>query len=326
MDFLSTFLMVCTLCIFNSEAALEAVYLPSTCTSPLSSSFTTSMRVQSSSALTYSDNVNCVITVSAPSGHKVLALPRRFELEEQRTGACVDYLNFYDGASTGSSKINAQPYCDRTGPHNVSSSSTSMTLEFVTDGSAGYRGFDIIFAAVTNAPCAADYFGCTNGLCVDRTLRCDSFNQCGDESDETACTAEELGIVDDDSALIYGLAFGLGSVVVISIIVGVLVYRHYRWKRFLNEPIPKDHYQNASSNYPVTKKYYKRAYQSYTYNSIDSQIPSRMSNDFETDDDLDAGSRPMTPSSSVSKKNNLTVPVAKSGKVNLRANTGASNC
>lgn len=75
---------------------------------------------------------------------------RRFELEEQRTGACVDYLNFYDGASTGSSKINAQPYCDRTGPHNVSSSSTSMTLEFVTDGSAGYRGFDIIFAAVTN--------------------------------------------------------------------------------------------------------------------------------------------------------------------------------
>lgn len=138
--------------------------------------------------------------------------------------------------------------------------------------------------------------------------------------------AEELGIVDDDSALIYGLAFGLGSVVVISIIVGVLVYRHYRWKRFLNEPIPKDHYQNASSNYPVTKKYYKRAYQSYTYNSIDSQIPSRMSNDFETDDDLDAGSRPMTPSSSVSKKNNLTVPVAKSGKVNLRANTGASNC
>lgn len=79
-----------------------------------------------------------------------IALCRRFELEEQRTGACVDYVKFYAGACTGSPKINPQPYCDRSGPHNVSSSSTSMTLEFVTDGSARYRGFDIIFAAFTN--------------------------------------------------------------------------------------------------------------------------------------------------------------------------------
>ena len=61
----------------------------------------------------------------------------------------MDYLNFYDGTTTGS-LINPQPYCDRDGPHNVSSSSTSMTLKFVTDGSARYRGFDIIFAAYTN--------------------------------------------------------------------------------------------------------------------------------------------------------------------------------
>lgn len=33
--------------------------------------------------------------------------------------------------------------------------------------------------------------------------------------------AEELGLVDDNSALIYGLAFGLGSFVVITIIIGV---------------------------------------------------------------------------------------------------------
>ena len=73
--------------------------------------------------------------------------------------------------------------------------------------------------------------------------------------------AEELGLVDDNSALIYGLAFGLGSFVVITIIIGVLVYRHYKWKRFLNEPIPKEHYSNALRNYPVTNKYYKKPYQ-----------------------------------------------------------------
>uniref|UniRef100_A0A8W8K115 CUB domain-containing protein n=3 Tax=Magallana gigas TaxID=29159 RepID=A0A8W8K115_MAGGI len=320
------FVLGCTLLISYSKAALQAVYLPSTCSSALSSTFTTSMRVQSSTALTYSNNVNCAITVTAPSGHQVLAVPRRFELEEQRTGACVDYVNFYDGASTGSPKINPQSYCDRSGPHNVSSSSTSMTLEFVTDGSARYRGFDIIFAAFTNAPCATDYFSCSNGLCIDKSLRCDSFNQCGDESDETACTAEELGIVDDNSALIYGLAFGLGSLVVIGVIIGVLVYRHYKWKRFLNEPIPKEHYTSTLRNYPVTKKYYKKGYQSYAYTNVASGPPSRMSNDFETDEDLDIGSRPTTPSSSASKKNHLQVPGAKSGKINMNVNAGASNC
>ena len=41
------------------------------------------------------------------------------------------------------------------------------------------------------APCASNYYGCSNGLCIDQTLRCDSFNQCGDESDEAACTGKK---------------------------------------------------------------------------------------------------------------------------------------
>lgn len=138
--------------------------------------------------------------------------------------------------------------------------------------------------------------------------------------------AEELGIVDDNSALIYGLAFGLGSLVVIGVIIGVLVYRHYKWKRFLNEPIPKEHYTSTLRNYPVTKKYYKKGYQSYAYTNVASGPPSRMSNDFETDEDLDIGSRPTTPSSSASKKNHLQVPGAKSGEINMNVNAGASNC
>nr|XP_022345075.1 low-density lipoprotein receptor class A domain-containing protein 3-like [Crassostrea virginica] len=315
---ISCLTLVLSLWISAAEATLQAVYLSSSSAS--SASFTTSMRIQSSTGLTYSNNANYVITVTAPSGHKVLAIPRRFELEEKRSGACVDYLNFYDGTTTGS-LINPQPYCDRDGPHNVSSSSTSMTLEFVTDGSARYRGFDIIFAAYTNAPCASNYYGCSNGLCIDQTLRCDSFNQCGDESDEAACTAEELGLVDDNSALIYGLAFGLGSFVVITIIIGVLVYRHYKWKRFLNEPIPKEHYSNALRNYPVTNKYYKKPYQTaYAY----TNVPSRMSNDFETDDDLDVASRPTSPSSSDSKKSHQSG--AKAGKINMNSSAGSSNC
>jgi ABC-type transport system involved in multi-copper enzyme maturation permease subunit len=130
--------------------------------------------------------------------------------------------------------------------------------------------------------------------------------------------------VEDNSALIYGLAFGLGSAIIIGIIIGILVYRHYRWKKFLKEAIPKHHFQSSTSNYPITNKYYKRTFPSYSYKSVDSYTPSRMSNDFETDDPDDV-SQIMTPSS-VSKKNNLTVPKAKSGKINLKSNTGATNC
>ena len=133
--------------------------------------------------------------------------------------------------------------------------------------------------------------------------------------------AEELGLVDDNSALIYGLAFGLGSFVVITIIIGVLVYRHYKWKRFLNEPIPKEHYSNALRNYPVTNKYYKKPYQTaYAY----TNVPSRMSNDFETDDDLDVASRPTSPSSSDSKKSHQSG--SKAGKINMNSSAGSSNC
>lgn len=127
--------------------------------------------------------------------------------------------------------------------------------------------------------------------------------------------AEELGIVDDNSALNYGPAFGLGSLVVIRVIIEVLVYRHYKWKRFLNEPIPREHYTNNLRNYPVTKKYYKKG-----YTNLASEPPSRMSNDFETDEDHDVGSRPRLRLPPRSRKITYKFLGAKTGKINMNVN------
>lgn len=71
---------------------------------------------------------------------------------------------------------------------------------------------------------------------------------------------EEFGIVDDNFVLIYGLVFGFGFFVVIGVIIGVLVYRYYKWKWFLNEFIFKEYYISILWNYFVIKKYYKKGY------------------------------------------------------------------
>ena len=43
---------------------------------------------------------------------------------------------------------------------------------------------------VLSAPCSDNDFACSNGLCIDGSLRCDNVGQCGDDSDEYGCAGE----------------------------------------------------------------------------------------------------------------------------------------
>ena len=42
-------------------------------------------------------------------------------------------------------------------------------------------------------PCAASQFECGTGMCIDIGLRCDSFVDCADGSDERDCHGEQAG-------------------------------------------------------------------------------------------------------------------------------------
>ena len=76
---------------------------------------------------------------------------RRFEFEPQNSGgACVDYVNFYDGTYTSGSLINTNRYCGSTTPTNITSTGTTLTVEMITDNSAIYRGFDLLLSAYSD--------------------------------------------------------------------------------------------------------------------------------------------------------------------------------
>ena len=116
-------------------------------------------RVESSSGLTYEDNMNCSFRVRVPDNKRIMLRFIRFELEKKRSGVCVDYLNIHDGDDLGASTLNTGPLC---GEHktlgNFTTSAGSVVLHFVTDQTAVYRGFDVLYHAFSSGE-TSPYWG-----------------------------------------------------------------------------------------------------------------------------------------------------------------------
>uniref|UniRef100_A0A665VJP1 Suppressor of tumorigenicity 14 protein homolog n=1 Tax=Echeneis naucrates TaxID=173247 RepID=A0A665VJP1_ECHNA len=66
--------------------------------------------------------------------------------------------------------------------------SNKMTINFKSDLSYVDQGFSAEYEAfIPTNPCPGR-FQCTNNLCINKTLQCDGWNDCGDSSDEDNCT------------------------------------------------------------------------------------------------------------------------------------------
>ncbi|RUS89693.1 hypothetical protein EGW08_002511 [Elysia chlorotica] len=224
--------------------------------------FDTSFQMDSGTGITYKNQLDCSLTVTAPSGHFVLALITRFELEAAFSGTCSDYLDFHNGTDTSAPKLNPTDLCGwgTNIPSNLTSSGQSMTLRLVTDSTGVYHGFNIVFTAVYSEPCTGSDFACANQLCIDPSLRCDNYDQCGDKSDEDNCDSYG-GSSSINVAMVAAVA--ATGVVVLALIVGVVVYKvrdRSRWKRFVNTHIDyddEDGIVEPPPSYPITHKYYK---------------------------------------------------------------------
>ncbi|OWF37934.1 uncharacterized protein LOC110466852 [Mizuhopecten yessoensis] len=267
--------------------AVDMDYMSASCTT-LGVTVTKSRMLESSSALDYRDDMNCVYTATVSnSRYNILAVFSRFDLEAKSSGSCLDYVNVYDGNSVSAPVLNTEPLCGSTIPSNLVSTGSQLTIEFVTDSSAVLLGFGIIFTEVYNGSCASTEYGCSNGYCVNSDLRCNNYKECGDGSDEDSCTTEELyGAGSDNTALIAGLTIGLLALVVLVAIVVFFIYRQYRWRLFLKDPIPEMKKWNTSNNYPVTQKYYKHGFTNSGYQSVEARSPtSQPYKDFEVNSD-----------------------------------------
>lgn len=269
----------------TSVLAVDIDYMSASCTT-VSSMVSKSRLLESSSGLEYNNDMNCVLTATASDGrYNVLVVFSRFDLEEKRSGSCLDYVNVYDGGSVSDPVLNVEPLCGATLPSNLVSTGNQVTVEFVTDSSAVLMGFGIIFTEVYNGSCSTAEYGCSNGYCVNSDLRCNNYKECGDGSDEASCTAEELyGSGPDNTALIVGLTLGLLALIVLGVVIGVFIYRQYRWRRFLRDPMPAVKKWNTSSNYPVTQKYYKQGFTNTGYQRISPTSQPYKDFDVEADD------------------------------------------
>ena len=111
-------------------------------------------RLETSTALTYDSLMDCYTSVSVQSGKQIIIFFWRFEVEDELSGSCVDYLNVHDGSSTSATTINEDPLCGTystvDGISNMTSSSNAVTLYFASDNTAVYRGFEIIYVAFSH--------------------------------------------------------------------------------------------------------------------------------------------------------------------------------
>ncbi|KAG7224361.1 hypothetical protein INR49_004703 [Caranx melampygus] len=72
----------------------------------------------------------------------------------------------------------------------ITSQSNTMTIIFNSDSSYVDQGFTAEYEAyVPTNPCPGR-FQCTNNLCINTTLQCDGWNDCGDGTDEDNCKCE----------------------------------------------------------------------------------------------------------------------------------------
>ncbi|XP_034392313.1 suppression of tumorigenicity 14b [Cyclopterus lumpus] len=128
----------------------------------------------------YPPETSCVWTIEAPKEKFVKVQFQKFFLGNDSIQCRGDYVD-----------VNGQRLCGRKPTSTVvTSRSNAMTVRFNSDSSYVDQGFTAEFEAfVPTNPCPGR-FQCTNNLCINRTLQCDGWNDCGDGSDEDHCQCE----------------------------------------------------------------------------------------------------------------------------------------
>nr|WBB44917.1 mannose-binding lectin-associated serine protease precursor [Chrysogorgia stellata] len=83
----------------------------------------------------YPRHSNCTWRIYVPIGYRIILKFERFKIEHHPTVKCpYDFLSVFAGEKHG-------PLCGRRLPKNITSTSNSMTIRFVTDFSNNFKGF-----------------------------------------------------------------------------------------------------------------------------------------------------------------------------------------
>ncbi|XP_062342869.1 low-density lipoprotein receptor-related protein 12 [Osmerus eperlanus] len=132
----------------------------------------------------YPSRINCTWNIRANPGEIITISFQDFELQSSRR-CDLDWL------SIGSYKnLDGFRACGSTLPAPYISSQDHVWVKFHSDDSLTGKGFRLTY--ITGRPeassCDSDQFHCSNGKCVPDSWRCNSMDECGDNSDEELCS------------------------------------------------------------------------------------------------------------------------------------------
>ncbi|XP_061828384.1 ST14 transmembrane serine protease matriptase a [Nerophis lumbriciformis] len=137
----------------------------------------------------YPPQTSCHWSIQVPEGKSVQVTFKKFLLSEPGQGGNKPCRKDYV-------EIDGKKFCGEQPDNAVTgtSSSNKMNVMFFSDGSDVDRGFDAVFEAVDVADPCPKKFKCKNQRCLNFTLKCDGWNDCGDMSDELNCKCSSKSI------------------------------------------------------------------------------------------------------------------------------------
>nr|XP_023656204.1 suppressor of tumorigenicity 14 protein-like [Paramormyrops kingsleyae] len=128
----------------------------------------------------YPPLLRCVWNIQVPTGKYVKVQFKKFLMSEpgQNINVCrKDYV-----------QVNTTKLCGERSPSTVVSvKSNKMEVIFDSDMSYVDRGFSAEFQAYEPSDPCPEKFQCRNDMCINPALKCDGWNDCGDNSDEKNC-------------------------------------------------------------------------------------------------------------------------------------------
>ncbi|XP_032925727.1 low-density lipoprotein receptor-related protein 3 [Catharus ustulatus] len=134
----------------------------------------------------YPPAINCSWYIQGDHGEMITISFKNFDLEDSQKCA-VDWLMIGP-----SSKREEYKVCGSSIPPSFISARDHVWIFFHSDASSSgqAQGFRLSYirGKIGQSVCQSDEFRCANGKCIPSTWKCNSMDECGDNSDERNCT------------------------------------------------------------------------------------------------------------------------------------------